>query len=177
MLERVDHLFQSNAVAPRAVGHRRLIASGHDVVAYRVGIGLEQGALPRARRAAAGGEFRALEEARRAPVGAVIEVGVHPLEVEKLAERLAHADVGEWRPAGVEYERQHRAWLPADEPLADEPAAFRRGEIVLRPPAPGVALEAHVVEPALERLEVGIGVAVEVEAQLVEIVMPAVRRE
>ena len=60
--------------------------------------------------------------------------------------------------------------------LHDRPVAQRR-EVVSHLPAPRIGLDAQIVEPFLERFEVGVAVAVVVEADGVEIPEAAIDRQ
>ena len=165
------------AVAAGAVGHRRLIGAVENVGPHRAGKRRQQRALGRVRRPSASGKLAAFEEARGATVEPVEEVLVEPLEVEQQRDRLAHPHIGEHRAAGVEHERQHRLRQAARKRFLDHSSVAHGGKVVSGLPAPGVGLVAQVVEAFLERLEVAVGVAKEVEAQLVEIPEAAVDRE
>ena len=59
----------------------------------------------------------------------------------------------------------------------DDAAVAHRGKIVAGLPAAGIGLAAHVVEAGLERLEIGVGVAIVIEAHLVEIPQAAIDRQ
>src|SRR5215203_7183282 len=124
-----------------------------------------------------GGQYRGAEVARGPAQGAEVEVAVHPLEIEDVAERLAHANVLEQRPARVEDEAVHPLRGPQREGLPYDPPVADCGDVVAGRPPRRIPLDAEVVQPRLESLEQAVGVVVEVEANLVEVEQPPGRRQ
>src|SRR4029450_466587 len=91
------------------------------------------------------------------------------LEVEQQRDRLAHADIGEHRTPGIEYVIAACLRHSGGQRLLDYAALAHGGKIVRGLPASRIVLVAHVVETALERLQMRIGLAVVVETNLVEV--------
>src|SRR5690606_978074 len=110
-------------------------------------------------------QFGAFEIARGASIGTVKEIGVGPLEIEQLDQRLPHAAVREKIAARVENQRLKQLRLSRLYPFTNEPALSRCRKIVLRCPSAGIGLVANIVEAALERLEPGVAVTEEIETQ------------
>ena len=117
------------------------------------------------------------EIALGARVGAVEEVLVGPLEVERVGERVPHPRVGEERPPRIVGERLHPGRDLVLDLLLLHEALLDRGEVVARRPALGGVLLAEVVGARLEGLERHGAVAVVVVAQDVEVVASHVHGE
>src|SRR5215467_3117378 len=115
------------------------------------------------------GEFRALEEARGATVEVEEQVVVDPLKIEQNRERLAHAHISEHRPPSIEHEIVARLGQSGRKRLPDDAAVAQCGKVIARLPARRIALGTHVEQATLERLMMGAGVAVVIEADLIEI--------
>ena len=124
-----------------------------------------------------GGEIAAVEIAGGALVE-IEEIGVvDPFEIEQMQDRLAHADIGEDRPARVEHQAVHALGQAVGEFFLDHAPLRQRRKIVSRLPAARIGLHAQVVEAFLERLEMRVAVAVIVEADGIEIPQAAVDRQ
>ena len=169
LFEQFKGTAQTGAVAARAVADRRRPLAGQNIGSYRARIRLEQFEFARVRRHAmrrqiagieiAGGTFVEIEE-----VGAV-----DPLEVEQVEDRLAHADIGEYRAARVEDEAVHALRQAVVELFFDHAAITQRRKIVTGLPARRIRFQTDVVISLFESLEVGIPVPVIVEFDLFEI--------
>ena len=122
-------------------------------------------------------QFAAVEIAGGALVEIEEIIVVDPFEVEQMQDRLAHADIGEDRPARVEHEPVHALGQAVGECLLDHAAVAQRRKIVGGLPAAGIGFRAHVVKAFLERLEMRVAVAVIVEADGVEIPQAAIDRQ
>ena len=127
--------------------------------------------------AAIGRKFGAGEEARRAAIEPEEVIAVDPFEIEQQRQGLAYPDVGKHRPSGVEHQEFRRLRHPGLDGVADHLAAADGRKIVSVVPAQRLGLDAEVVEAALERLELAVGLAIEVEPDLVEIPQAPVDRE
>ena len=119
----------------------------------------------------------AFETGVRALVGAVEEVAPGPFEVEAQRDRPPHARVAEALAALVDRRRLHRRPLLAGKLALDHLAGGDRRKIIAG--RPGARDEFLPVENValLERLECGLPVAVEFDADAVEIVLAAVHRQ
>jgi hypothetical protein len=78
---------------------------------------------------------------------------IDPLEVEQQQDRLAHANVGEDRAAGVEHVIAARLRYSGRQRFFKHAALAQRGKIISGLPASGIELVAKVVKAALERLQ------------------------
>src|SRR5689334_12989703 len=96
-------------------------------------------------------------------------VVVDPFEVEQLQDRLAHADVGEKRPARVEYQSLHALWQPIGKSFFNDAAVAERRKIVRGLPTPGIGFQTQVVEALFERFKMGVAVAIVVKPDGIEI--------
>ena len=81
------------------------------------------------------------------------------------------------RPARIEYEIGAGFRNAGRECLLDDAALTHRWEPIGGLPARGIMLGAHVVKAALERLEMGVGFAIIVEPDLVEVPEAAIDRK
>ena len=140
-------------------------------------IWLQQFALAGIRIASIGRQFGAGVETRGSLVEVEKVVLVDPFEIEQQRQRAAHADVGKHRTAGVEHQKFRRLRHAGPDGVADHLAAAGGREIIAVVPAQRLVLDAEIVEAALERLELAVGLAIEVEPDLVEIPQAAVDRE
>src|SRR5262249_28621527 len=122
-------------------------------------------------------KIAAVEVAGGALIEAEEEVLVDPLEVVEEEQRLAHADVGEDRPARVEHPGEHALWQAVRQRVPDDAAVARGRKVVGGLPAARILLGADVVEALLERLQMRVDVSVVVEAHLVEVPEAAIDRE
>ena len=102
---------------------------------------------------------------------------IDPFEVEQQRDRLAHANVGENRSARVEHEIAAGLRYPGRQRLLEHAAVAHGGKIVGGLPAARIVLVAQVVETALERFQMRIGLAVVIEADLVEVPQAAIDRK
>ena len=118
---------------------------------------------------------------RRSPPSARIEpeevVAVDPFEIEQQRQRLPHPDIGKHRTAGVEHQKFRRLRHPGLDGVADHLAVAGGRKIIAVVPAQRLGLDAEIIEPALERLELAVGLAIEVEPDLVEIPQAPVDRQ
>src|SRR6516164_83398 len=121
-----------------------------------------------------GRQFGACEKAATAVVKTKEEIPIHPFEVENQGQSLPHANVGKQRPSGVEHEKLGRLRQAGLDCFTDHLAVLRRRKIVTVMPTQRLALDAEVVERALESFEQSVGFAVIVEPDLVEIEKPAI---
>src|SRR5207248_1455063 len=90
-----ERALERATVAARAVADRRMPAAVAHVSPHRIREGREQRALARIRCASMGGQFRAFEIARRAPIMAEKVILIDPFEIEQESDRLAHPAIGE----------------------------------------------------------------------------------
>ena len=137
----------------------------------------EQFALAIVGGAAVGRQFGAGKEAGRAGIEAEEVIAVDPFEIEQQRQRLAHADIGKYRTAGVE-DQEFRGLRHAGlDGVADHIAVAGGRKIIAVVPAQRLGLDAKIVQAALERLELAVGLAIEVEPDLVEIPQAAIDRQ
>ena len=168
---------QHGAVAATAVADRRRPGAGEHVGAHGARIWRQQRAFARIGRPPARRQFGTLEIAGGAPIEIEEQVVIGPFEIEQQRDRLAHAHVGKYRPAGVEHEELAAFGQAGRERFLDDAALAQRREVVGGLPAARIGLGAQIEQTALERLVIGVGVAVVVEADFVEIPEPAVDRQ
>src|SRR5690606_10746057 len=117
-------------------------------------------------------ELRTLEAGFRPRIGVVEKVAVGPLEIETEGDGLAHPQVAEFLPPLVERPGLH-GWPQFGRELAlDDPAVIDGGEIVFRRPDPGGEFLPVEDVAFLERLESGLPLAIELDADAVEMVQP-----
>ena len=154
-----------------AVGDGRLVLAGEDLLgdpSAKRGEDLQlarRGQAPRR-------QLGVREVALRPRVRAVEERAIRPLEVESVAERLAHPRVREDRAARVEDVALHpRGHLVLDLLLLDEPGGQGGAGVPCRPRLRRV-LRTEVVLSGLERLQGHGGVAIVVVADDVEVAAP-----
>ena len=125
-------------------------------------------------RNAARTEFRVVEDAARALVGAVQQRFVDRGEVERMREPIPNPAVGEDLPPRVENEGGHAGGSIVRQPFQLHAAVRDRREVVPGCPTLAGELQAKVVLAGLEGLHHHIAVAVVVVADTVEVVLPAV---
>src|SRR6202035_1828918 len=123
------------------------------------------------------GKLGIVEEARAALIEIVEKTAIDPFEIEQQRDRLAHANVGEDRPPRIEDEVGGEFGQPAREGLLDDASVAHGGKIVTGLPAAGIGFAVHVVEAGLKGFEIGVAVAIKIEAQFVEIPQPAIDRK
>ena len=122
-LQQLKGVAQVFPVVAGAVGCRRMIFLGEHLLGQLVAIGLEQGQLLPGRQPR-GRQIRlAVEVAVDALVGIVHEVLVDPLEVEGVAQRLAHPRILELAVAKVEDVALHPRGRPDRQLLLDDQVA------------------------------------------------------
>ena len=127
--------------------------------------------------AAIGRQFGAGEEACRARIEPEKVVAVDPFEIEQQRQRLAHADIGKHRTPGVEHQEFRRLRHPGLDGVADHLAIAGGRKIIAVVPAQRLGLDAKIIEAALEGFELAVGLAIEIEPDLVEIPQAAVDRQ
>ena len=123
------------------------------------------------------GEFRVVEDAPRAAIGAVQQHLVDGLEVEGVGERVADPAVREDLPPGIEDQGGHAGGPAVRQDLALDPAFRDGGKVVGDGPAPAGELEPEVVLARLEGLHHHVAVPVVVVADAIEIVLAAIDRQ
>ena len=143
----------------------------------RVSERLQQLALALVGRTAIGGQFGSREEACGARIEAEKVIAVDPLEIEQQRQRLPHADVGKHRTPRVEHQEFRRLRHPGLDGVADHFAAAGRRKIIAVVPAQRFGLDAKIIEAALERFELAVGLAIVVEPDLVEVPQAAIGRQ
>src|SRR5262249_32968624 len=114
-------------------------------------------------------QLRAIEIARAALIEVEEIAVIDPFEVEQQPDRLAYANVGEDRSARVEHEIATVLRHSGRQRLLEHAAVAHGGKIVGSLPAARIVLVAQVVEAALERFQVRIGLTVIIEADLVKV--------
>src|SRR5262249_51211821 len=102
---------------------------------------------------------------------------VDPLEIEQLQDGLTHARIRKNRPSRVEDETIHALRESVRHVFLDDLASAQCRELVSHLPTSRIGLDAQIVEPLLERLEMSVAVAVVVEANGVEIPKAAIDRQ
>src|SRR6266704_5857374 len=168
-IEQREGAAQIVAVASGAVGDWRRPGAGEHVRPRRVGIGSAQRAFARVCGPPASGKLGSFEEARRAAEKIEEEIVVDPFGVEQEADRLAHADVREYGPSGIEHEGGQRPWQAGRERLLQDASVAYRRYLVGGLPASRIGFGADIDEPFFECLEFRIAVAIELEPDLVEV--------
>ena len=168
---------QRRAIAARAVGDGQAVAAVENVRRDICGERFEKLALAFVGGAAIGGQFGAGEEAGGARIETEEVIAVDPFEIEQQRQRLPHADVGKHRPARVEHQEFRRLRHPGLDGIADQLAAAGGRKIIAVVPAQRFVFDAKIIETALERLELAVGLAVEVEPDLVEIPQAPIDRQ
>src|ERR1700730_5836262 len=96
-------------------------------------------------------------------------IAVDPFEIEQLRQGLAHADIGKYRAPCVEHQEFRRLRHSGLDGVADYLAIAGRRKVVSVLPAQRFVLDAKVIEAALERFELAVGLPIEIEPDLVEI--------
>src|SRR5258705_10322494 len=137
-------------------------------------IRLEQLTLALVGGSTVGRELGAREETGGPPIESEKVILVDPFEIEQQRQRAADADVGKHRTAGVEYQKFRRLRHPGLDGVADHLAGAGGRKIITVVPSQRLAFDAEVVEAALERLELAVGLAIEIKPDLVEIPKTAV---
>src|SRR5262249_15166790 len=104
------------------------------------------------------------------------KIVVDPPEIEQLQDGLAHAHVRKKRPSPVEDQTIHAFWGSVGRVLLDNLASAQCRELVSHLPTSRIGLDTQIVETLLERFEMGVAIAVVVEADGVEIPKAAIDR-
>src|SRR6202022_1001469 len=107
-------------------------------------------------------------------ISAIHDGLVGPLEIERIAERFAHARILEFVAPGVEEPALRARWRIVRKQFALDAAVHQRRKIVARVPYPRGELLAKQVIAAGEAFEGDIAVAVEIEPQSIEIVAASI---
>ena len=139
--------------------------------------GFQQFPLAIVSRAAPGRQHRSREEARRARIEPEKVIAIDPFEIEQQRQGLAHADIRKYRTPCVEHQEFGRLRHPGLDGVADHLAAAGCREIISVVPAQRLGLDAKIVEAALERFERAVGLAIEIQPDLVEIPQAAIDRQ
>src|SRR5487761_2003787 len=175
--QQIQRAAQRGAIAARAVGDGKAVAAIENVGRDLRYEGFQELALALVGGAAIRRQFGTRKVARRAAVEPKEVIPVDPFEIEQQRQRLAYADVGKHRPSRVEDEVFGRLRRSGLDSVADHLAAAGSRKIISVVPAQRFGLDTEVVKAALEGLEPAVGLAIEVEPDLVEIPQAPVDRE
>jgi hypothetical protein len=108
---------------------------------------------------------------------AEIEVPVHPVEVEQIGQGFAHTNVRKEGLSRVEDEAVHALGQQGRHGLPDDAAVPDRRNVVARRPLSGIALDPEVIKSCLKGFEQAVGIAIEIVADLVEVIEAAGDRQ
>src|SRR5262249_48106583 len=165
------------AVTPRTVSDRRGPSAIHDVGAHGHRKWLQEFALALTGGNAMRRQIASVEIAGSALIQIEEIIVVDPLGIEQLQDSLAHAHLRKKRPSPVEDQTIHALRESVGHVFLDNLASAQCRELVGHLPTSRIGLDAQIVKTLLECFEVGVAIAVVVEADSVEIPKAAIDRQ
>ena len=126
---------------------------------------------------AVGRQFGSREIARASSIEPKEVVAVDPLEIEQQRQCLTYFNVGKGGPPGVENQEFGRLRHAGLDGVADHLAIAGGGKVISFVPAQRLGFDAEIIKSALEGFELAIGLAIEIEPDLVKVPQAAIDRQ